>query len=1243
MTLPLLASSFMLSAVPFAQAAGKAPGDGTVTVHVVREVNANGLWDRVLEPGMAGVEVRLTDDAGQTITGTTGADGNVTLDPASSPLTGGKYRVQVMNPKPGVLFSAFASREGRLSTNTDSLSSTEEFVDVNGGNKAEVTTAFWNPADYCQKNADLVTACIGKDSTDGPEPDSRRTLVSFPYNARGNDNQTTNLATKGETGALYGIGYSKQKKWIFSGAMARRAAKYGPGGPGAIYLTDRANGDALSQFTTVPDVGSTDHAMATNMDLPFSPVVTKESLGDVEVSEDGKDLYVVNLNDKKLYRYDATQKTAAAPKASYDIPDPGCTSEDDWRPFGLGVQDGTVYVGGVCSAESTQDKADMRAVVQTFDPDAGSFTDVIMNEKLDYPRGQTDTIGGNCKGAAWYPWADGWRDQQDGRTCGARYAYPQPVLADIVVDTDGELILGFRDRHSDQTGYGLRNKPGGPTVDVSSGGDLNRACKDASGKFVLDGNGGCTNNGTSRNNGGQPADVLEYYPGEWRTPYHLESAFAGIALSKVENTIASSGIDVIDTTYNSGTMHVNRDGTKPPNGTQSGNQLTTTFGKGGSMADLEVLCDEAPIQIGNRVWYDIDKDGVQDPGEKPVPGATVNLYDKDGNLVATTKTTSRGEYYFDSIDDGLKFETQYTIKIDNPADYAEGGPLYNWTVTRNDAGTNDFIDSDGKVPAGGKFPEHTITTGTAGQDNHTYDFGYNLPEPDIDIEKKDEATDSDADTEAEKVILPDTLQKTLYMDITNNGKEPLIKVEVGDVVTKGGAKVTDLKCDWPDGTSSSDPTGTKVRWDNTFATPPDKPKSRFAVGATYKCTALLTGTKVEELHADMSRVDGEGEISGKHVEDEDPWHGEPIAGGVKVIKVDAKTKKPLAGAVFQLWRETNGTDGLQRDGDAPDTEVNQPVTTGTDGVAAAGSLEPGTYYWEETKAPEDYTAPRPPVFGPLVVNRDNATTGVSITAVNHKPDIDIEKTDQETGSDADTEGDKVVLPDTRDKTLVLNITNNGTEPLIKVAVGDVVTKGTAKVRDLRCNWPDGTSSFDPTGTRVRWDNTFATPPAKPKSRFAVGATYKCTARLTGLVATQIHGDRSVVDGEGEFSGKPVRDEDPWHGIPPKLKLLKKDAKTGKPLQGAVFQLWRESNGTPGLQRTGARADKKIGPACATNAAGACEYEAGLGSYYLQETAVPDGYLMPARTVFGPYKVTKNTKVLSVTLTNKPGEETKKKK
>lgn len=83
-----------------------------MTVRVIRAVDTSGVWTPALEPGIGGVTVTLTDDAGTSINAVTAADGTVTLAPAASKATGGKYRVQVVNPQPGVLFPAFASRQG---------------------------------------------------------------------------------------------------------------------------------------------------------------------------------------------------------------------------------------------------------------------------------------------------------------------------------------------------------------------------------------------------------------------------------------------------------------------------------------------------------------------------------------------------------------------------------------------------------------------------------------------------------------------------------------------------------------------------------------------------------------------------------------------------------------------------------------------------------------------------------------------------------------------------------------------------------------------------------------------------------------------------------------------------------------------------------------------------------------------------------------------------------------------------
>ncbi|MFB6890327.1 choice-of-anchor A family protein, partial [Kitasatospora sp. NPDC056327] len=105
----------------------------------------------------------------------------------------------------------------------------------------------------------------------------------------------------------------------------------------------------------------------------------------------------------------------------------------------------------------------------------------------------------------------------------------------------------------------------------------------------------------------------------------------------------------------------------------------------------------------------------------------------------------------------------------------------------------------------------------------------------------------------------------------------------------------------------------------------------------------------------------------------------PVTGDVRVLKTDAVTGLPLAGAVFQLWEETNGIPGLQTTGVLPDTQVGTSCTTGADGLCSRTVLT-GAYYWLETTPPPGYALPADPVFGPLVLTPLNAADGVQVTA-----------------------------------------------------------------------------------------------------------------------------------------------------------------------------------------------------------------------------------------------------------------------
>lgn len=56
-----------------------------------------------------------------------------------------------------------------------------------------------------------------------------------------------------------------------------------------------------------------------------------------------------------------------------------------------------------------------------------------------------------------------------------------------------------------------------------------------------------------------------------------------------------------------------------------------------------------PVAVGDYVWVDADRDGVQDATEQPLAGVKVTLYDSADVEVATTTTDADGRYLFDEL------------------------------------------------------------------------------------------------------------------------------------------------------------------------------------------------------------------------------------------------------------------------------------------------------------------------------------------------------------------------------------------------------------------------------------------------------------------------------------------------------------------------------------------------------------------------------------------------------------------
>ncbi|MFD5618799.1 choice-of-anchor A family protein [Streptomyces yangpuensis] len=331
----------------------------------------------------------------------------------------------------------------------------------------------------------------------------------------------------------------------------------------------------------------------------------------------------------------------------------------------------------------------------------------------------------------------------------------------------------------------------------------------------------------------------------------------------------------------------------------------------------------------------------------------------------------------------------------------------------------------------------------------------------------------------------------------------------------------------------------------------------------------------------------------------------PVTGSVSVLKRDAATGAALAGAQFELWRESNGTAGLQPTGPDADTLVTRCTTPASGLCEETTAL--GTYYWRETQAPPGYEQPAQPVRE-LTLTTENAQTGVRYEADNRRspepPDgarVVLRKTDAATGA---------ALPGAE---FELWRESNGTPGLQTAAPGGDTRLDGACVTDA-----GGTCTVElPVGQTYYWRETAVPagyePPADPVTRFDLTAGDVAD----GIVVTVPN------TGSERYEGS--------------IRVLKQDARTGRPLRGAVFEVWQETNGTAGLQMRGINADRRAADGCATDRGGVCDFGPfPAGSYYLVETAVPEGYALPADRVTGPLTLDAGTpdRRLVVTLRNK---------
>ena len=126
-----------------------------------------------------------------------------------------------------------------------------------------------------------------------------------------------------------------------------------------------------------------------------------------------------------------------------------------------------------------------------------------------------------------------------------------------------------------------------------------------------------------------------------------------------------------------------------------------------------------PVSVGNFVWFDANKDGIQDADEVGVAGVTVTLTDAagnpvidlDGNPVKPVTTDANGKYEFTNLMPNVDRivanpgEQSYKVTFTPPAGYSA---------------TKSYAAADGEKDSNGAESDVTLTEG---QNDESVDFG----------------------------------------------------------------------------------------------------------------------------------------------------------------------------------------------------------------------------------------------------------------------------------------------------------------------------------------------------------------------------------------------------------------------------------------------------------------------------------------------------------------------------------------
>jgi len=590
----------------------------------------------------------------------------------------------------------------------------------------------------------------------------------------------------------------------------------------ALRSYDLATGQGAQAFgTVVRDLADKDSSAAgiQSLDKAAYFAVGHEGIGGI--AYDAGKLYVVNVHTRNVLAYDVTAfgSSSTTPSSAPTVitfpsgEDDDVTLSSTHRLWAVTVWNDTIYVG----VTHTRDSPMLARVISR--PVSGGNWALTLKVPLNYSRGiawaydrpeNPDTAG--QPNTTWQRWENSTGDQRldelwtsatvPGQAFGFR-AWAQPILSGLTFDAGGNLVLGFADRFSLQIGTDALWPDWEPTgtrsaykgVTVIPVGDTLYAGRTAAGTLAIENLGTAASGGTltatspglsvqsrAKSYGpegpaaGQTArqDVQhggrEFFEDSVRWDgrggidptegvVHDETTLGAVTVLPGAGQVIATSFDAALNYNNGGVRFMSLLDGHSVDGFDHYVGAGASFGKGGGIGGVSMLLADAPVEIGNRVWYDADGDGIQDADEPAINGAPVELWtaDTSGNPVTrltplatdanavrtATVNGQAGTYYFRSEDalsggtTGFTKNGRYVVVFPKPT---SGSPTLVWPagtptsvtsrftgltwaqLTRAAAaqGSDRLIDSNPDVVTG-RAP---VTVGGKGENDHSIDAGW---------------------------------------------------------------------------------------------------------------------------------------------------------------------------------------------------------------------------------------------------------------------------------------------------------------------------------------------------------------------------------------------------------------------------------------------------------------------------------------------------------------------------------------